>query len=107
MNNNSRPSINMITNLIAQATVVRRLYFVCTMIVLQPLAKAMDIFLFYTHEKYVKIGGSALRLIWSYFYDRTQIVQIDFAGFLCGRGAQCSVLGPMIFFVFASTWCDT
>ena len=33
--------------------------------------------LFYILEKYVRIGGSALRLIRSYFTDRTQRVQID------------------------------
>ena len=40
-------------------------------------------------KKYVGIGGSALRLIRSYFSDRTQRVQIDgilsdFASLLCG-----------------------
>ena len=67
--------------------------------------------LFYILEKYVGIGGSAQRLIRSYFSDRTQRVQIDgimsdFASLLCGV-PQGLVLGPMIFFVFASTWCDT
>ena len=33
--------------------------------------------LFYILERYVGIGGSALRLIRSYFCDRTQRVQID------------------------------
>ena len=33
--------------------------------------------LFYILEKYVGIGGSALRLIRSYFSDRTQGVQIN------------------------------
>ena len=33
--------------------------------------------LFYILEKYVGIGGSALRQILSYFCDRTQRVQID------------------------------
>ena len=52
--------------------------------------------LFYILEKYVGIGGSALRLIRSYFCDRTQKVQIDgimfdLASLLCGG----SVLGPM------------
>ena len=55
--------------------------------------------LFYILEKYVGIGGSALRLIRSYFSDRTQRVQIDgimsdFASLLCGV-LQGSVLGPM------------
>ena len=57
--------------------------------------------LFYILEKYVGIGGSALRLIRSYFSDRTQRVQIDgimsgFASLLC-RVPQGSVLGPMKF----------
>ena len=55
--------------------------------------------LFYIPEKYVGIGGSALRLIWSYFSDCTQRVQIDgilyhFASLLC-EVPQGSVLGPM------------
>ena len=33
--------------------------------------------LFYILEKYVGIGGSALRLIRSYFCDHTQIIKID------------------------------
>ena len=57
--------------------------------------------LFYILEKYVGIGGSALRLIRSYFSDRTQRVQIDgilsdFASLLC-RVPQGSVRGPMNF----------
>ena len=56
---------------------------------------------FYILEKYVGIGGSALRLIRSYFSDHTQRVQIDgilsnFASLLCGV-PQGSVLGPMKF----------
>ena len=48
-------------------------------------------------EKCVGIGGSALRLIRSYFCDCAQRVQIDgimsdFASLLCGM-PQCSVLG--------------
>ena len=55
--------------------------------------------LFYILEKYVGIGGSALRLIRSYFSDLTQRVQIDgimsdFASLLCGV-PQGSVLGLM------------
>ena len=108
---------------IGQAIVVRRLYFVCTMILSQPLAKAMDHFsflvlldlsasfdtidhdnVFYILEKYVGIGGSALRLVRSYFCDRTQRVQIDgimsdFASLLCGV-PQGSVLGPMKFCLY-------
>ena len=57
--------------------------------------------LFYILEKYVRIGGSALRLIRSYFCERTQRVQIDgimsdFASLLCGV-PHGSVLGPMKF----------
>ena len=65
--------------LIGQATVVRPLYFVCTMILSQPLANAMDHFLvlldlsaafdtidhdnlFYILEKYVGIGGPYFRI---------------------------------------------
>ena len=62
--------------------------------------------LFYILEKYVGIGGSALplRLIRSYFSDRTQRVQIDgilsdFASLLCGV-PQGSVLGPMQFCLY-------
>ena len=33
--------------------------------------------LFYILERYIRIGGSALRLIRSYLSDRTQIIQID------------------------------
>ena len=59
--------------------------------------------LFYILEKYVGIGGSALRII------NTQRVQIDgimsdFPNLLCGV-PQGSVLGTMKF-AFASTWCD-
>ena len=60
--------------------------------------------LFYILEKYVGIGGSALRLIRSYFSDRTQRVQIggimsDFASLLFEM-PHGSVLGPMKFFPF-------
>ena len=60
--------------------------------------------LFYILEKYVGIGGSALRLIRSYFSDRTQRVQIDgimsdFASLLCGV-PQSSVVGPMKFCLY-------
>ena len=97
--------------LIGQATVVRPLYFVCAMILSQPLEKAMGHFdtidhdnLFYILEKYVGIGGSALQLIRSYFCDHTQRVQIngimsDFASLLCGV-PQGSVLGPMKFCLY-------
>ena len=74
-------------------------------LVLLDLSAAFDTIdhdnLFYILEKYVGIGGSALRLIRSYFRDRTQRVQIDvilsdFASLLCGV-PQGSVLGPMKF----------
>ena len=74
-------------------------------LVLLDLSAAFDTIdhdnLFYILEKYVGIGGSALRLIRSYFIDRTQRVQIDgimsdFASLLCGV-PQGSVLGPMKF----------
>ena len=60
--------------------------------------------LFYILEKYVGIGGSALRLIRAYFSDRTQRVQIDgilsdFASLLCGV-PQGSILGPMKFCLY-------
>ena len=97
---------------------MRPLYFVCTMILSQPLERAFLVLLdlsaafdtidhdnlFYILEKYVGIGGSALRLIRSYFSDRTQRVQIDgimsdFASLLCGV-PQGSVLGPMKFCLY-------
>ena len=58
----------------------------------------------FQHEKYVGIGGSKLRLIRSYFSDRTQIVQIDgilsdVASLLYGV-PQGSVLGPMKFCLY-------
>ena len=74
-------------------------------LVLLDLSAAFDTIdhdnVFYILEKYVGIGGSALRLIRSYFSDRTQRVQIDgimsdFASLLCGV-PQGSVLGPMKF----------
>ena len=76
-------------------------------LVLLDLSAAFDTidhdYLFYILEKYVEIGGSALRLIRSYFSDRTQRVQIygmsDFASLLCGV-PQGSVLGPMKFCLY-------
>ena len=77
-------------------------------LVLLDLSAAFDTIdhdnLFYILEKYVGIGGSALRLIRSYFSDRTQRVQIDsimpdFASLLCGV-PQGSVLGPMKFCLY-------
>ena len=86
-------------------------------LVLQDLSAAFDTIdhanLFYILEKYVGTGGSALRLIRSYFSDRTQRVQIDgivydFASLLCGVPPG-SVLGQTheIVFIFASTWCNS
>ena len=75
-------------------------------LVLLDLSAAFDTIdhdnLFYILEKDVGIGGSALRLIRSYFSDSTQRVQIDgimsdFASLLCGV-PQGSILGPMNFF---------
>ena len=72
-------------------------------LVLLDLSAAFDTIdhdnLFYILEKYVGIGGSAIRLIRSYFSDRTQRVPIDgilsdFASLLCGV-PQGSVLGSM------------
>ena len=60
--------------------------------------------LFYILKKYVGIGGSALRLIRSYFSDRTQRVQID--GILSDFVSlltvvpQGSVLGPIQFCLY-------
>ena len=77
-------------------------------LVLLDLSAAFDTIdydnLFYILEKYVGIGGSALRLIRSYFSDRTQRVQIDgimsdFASLLCGV-PQGSVLGSMKFCLY-------
>ena len=77
-------------------------------LVLLDLSAAFDTIdhdnLFCILEKYVGIGGSALRLIRSYFSDGTQRVQIDaimsdFASLLCGV-PQGSVLGPMKFCLY-------
>ena len=77
-------------------------------LVLLDLSAAFDTidhdYLFYILEKYVGIGGSALRLIRSYFSDRTQRVQIDgilsdFASLLC-EVPPGSVLGRMKFCLY-------
>ena len=66
-------------------------------LVLLDLSAAFDTIdydnLFYILEKYVGIGGSTLRLIRSYYSDRTQRVQTDgimsdFASLLCGVGCH-------------------
>ena len=78
------------------------------LVVLLDLSAAVDTIdqdnLLYILAKYVGIGGSALRLIRSYFSDRTQRVQFDgilsdFASLLCGV-LQGSVLGPMKFCMY-------
>ena len=56
---------------------------------------------FLCKKKYVGICGNALKLIKSYFSNRTQRVQIDdvlsdFANIICGV-PQGSVLGPLKF----------
>ena len=85
-------------------------------LVLLDLSAAFDTIdhdnLFYILEKYVGIGSSALRLIRSYFSDRTQRVQIDgimsdFAKFVVWGATGLSSGTNEILFVFASTWCDT
>ena len=85
-------------------------------LVLLDLSAAFDTIdhdnLFYIVEKYVGIGGSALRLIRSYFSDRTQRVQIDgimsdFASLLCGVPPGVSSGTNEILLVCASTWCGT
>ena len=60
--------------------------------------------LFCILEKYVGICGNTLKLIKSYFSNRTQRVQIDnvlsdFANIICGV-PQGSVLGPLKFGLF-------
>ena len=60
--------------------------------------------LFCILEKYVGICGNALKLIKSYFSNRTQRVQIDnvlsdFANVICGV-PQGSVLGPLKFCLY-------
>ena len=93
----------------------------CIMILLLPLVEVMVLCLFYLiyrHlliqlimiiffcilEKYVGICGNALKLIQSYFSNRTQRVQIDdvlldFANIICGV-PQGSVLGPLKFCLY-------
>ena len=78
------------------------------MLVLLDLSAAFDIIdhdsLFYILEKYVGICDTALKLIKSYFYNRTQRVQIDnvlsdFANIIRGV-PQGSVLGPLKFCLY-------
>ena len=65
---------------------------------IQDLSAALDMIdhdnLFYILEKYVGIGGSALRLIRSYFCDRTQRVQTN------GIMSDFAVLGPMKLYLY-------
>ena len=77
-------------------------------LVLLDLSAAFDTIdhdnLFNILDKYLGIGGTALRLIRSSFCDHTQGVQIDgimfdFASLLCGV-PQGSVLGPMKFCLY-------
>ena len=78
------------------------------MLVLLDLSAAFDTIdhdnLFCILEKYVGIRGNALKLIKSYFSNRTQRVQIDdvlsdFANIICGV-PQGSVLGPLKFCLY-------
>ena len=78
------------------------------MLVLLDLSAAFDTIdhdnLFCILEKYVGICGKALKLIKSYFSNRTQRVQIDdvlsdFANIICGV-PQGSVLGPLTFCLY-------
>ena len=78
------------------------------MLVLLDLSAAFDTIdhdnLFCILEKYVGICGNALKLIKSYFSNRTQRVQIDnvlsdIANIICGV-RQCSVLGPLKFCLY-------
>ena len=78
------------------------------MLVLLDLSAAFDTIdhdnLFCILEKYVGIFRNALKLIKSYFSNRTQRVQIDnilsdFANIICGV-PQGSVLGPLKFCLY-------
>ena len=78
------------------------------MLVLLDLSAAFDTIDHDNHfcilEKYVGISGNALKLIKSYFSNRTQRVQIDdvlsdFANIICGV-PQGSVLGPLKFCLY-------
>ena len=79
-----------------------------TILVLLNLSTAFDTIdhdnLFCILEKYVEICGNALKLIKSYFSNRTQRVQIDdvltdFANIMCGV-PQGSGLGPLKFCLY-------
>ena len=83
------------------------------MLVLLDLSAAFDTIdhdnLFCILEKYVGICGNALKLIMSYFSNRTQRVQIDnvlsdFANIICGV-PQGSVLGPLKFCLYLLPLC--
>ena len=79
--------------LIGQATVVRRFYFVCSMILSQLLEKAMDNFL-------VLLDVSAA-------FDTIEHVNLFYIlEKVCCVGTTWLSSGSNLF-VFASTWCDT
>ena len=78
------------------------------LLVLLDLSAAFDtidhVILFAILKKYIGFDGTALKLIMSYFSDRTQRVQIDgilseFASIVCGV-PQGSVLGPLKFCLY-------
>ena len=67
----------------------------------------MIIYSTYSIGKYVGIGGSALRLIRSYFCDRTKefkLMVLCLILLVCCVGLSSGT--NEILFVFASTWCD-
>ena len=78
------------------------------LLVLLDLSAAFDtidhVILFAILKKYIGFDGNALKIIMSYFSDRTQRVQIDgilseFASIVCGV-PQGSVLGPLKFCLY-------
>ena len=86
--------------LLVEVMVLCLFYFIYRQLLIQLI---MIIF-FCILEKYVGICGNALKLIKSYFSNRTQRVQIDdvlsdFANIICGA-PQGSVLGPLKFCLY-------